>query len=59
MQQKEREDKLAKQLVDMETYFKTLEATMTAVMGHTVKAAVSTELARFQAAVQGACIGPI
>ena len=47
MQQKEREDKLVKQLVDMETYFKTLEATMTAVMAQTVKAAVSTQLARF------------
>ena len=43
----------------METYFKTLETTMAAVMAQTVKASVSTELARFQAAVQGARVGPI
>ena len=59
IQQKEREDKLAIQLVDMETYFKTLETRMATVMTQTAKVLVSAELARFQAAVQGARIGPI
>ena len=54
IQQNNREDKLMAQLEKTDKYFKTLEATIIAVMGQTVQSAVSKELARFQMSVQGA-----